>query len=315
MLDAAIKQQLAAYLERLQQPIELVASLDDSAAAQELRELLHDIASVSAKVGVREDGTAQRRPSFAVGRPGEPARIEFAGIPMGHEFTSLVLALLQTGGHPPKVAPEVIEQIKALDGQFKFETFISLSCHNCPDVVQALNLIAALNPRASSAMIDGALFQNEVEARKIMAVPTVFLNGEPFGQGRMTIEEIVAKLDVGAEKREAEKLAAKEPFDVLVVGGGPAGAAAAIYAARKGIRTGVLAERFGGQVLDTLAIENFISVKATDGPKLAAGLEQHVREYEVDIMNLQRAEALIPGERFHEIRTASGAVLKAKSVI
>ncbi|MBI2308298.1 MAG: alkyl hydroperoxide reductase subunit F [Rhodocyclales bacterium] len=315
MLDAAIKQQLAAYLERLQQPIELVASLDDSAAAQETRELLHDIASVSAKVSVREDGTARLKPSFAVGRPGEAARIEFAGIPMGHEFTSLVLALLQTGGHPPKVAPEVIEQIRALQGEFKFETFISLSCHNCPDVVQALNLIAMLNPGASSVMIDGALFQGEVEARRIMAVPTVFLNGEPFGQGRMTIEEIVAKLDVGAEKRAAEKLGAKEAFDVLVVGGGPAGAAAAIYAARKGIRTGVLAERFGGQVLDTMAIENFISVKATDGPKLAAGLEQHVREYEVDIMNLQRAEALIPGERFHEIRTASGAVLKAKSVI
>jgi alkyl hydroperoxide reductase subunit F len=315
MLDAAIKQQLAAYLERLQQPIELVASLDDSPAAQEMRGLLHDIASLSAKVTVREDGAARLKPSFAVGRPGEAARIEFAGIPMGHEFTSLVLALLQTGGHPPKVAPEVIAQIKALDGQFRFETFISLSCHNCPDVVQALNLIAVLNPNATSAMIDGALYQREVEARKIMAVPTVFLNGEPFGQGRMTIEEIVARLDVGAEKREAEKLAAKEAFDVLVVGGGPAGAAAAIYAARKGIRTGVLAERFGGQVLDTLAIENFISVKDTDGPKLAAGLEQHVREYDVDIMNLQRAEALIPGEQFHEIRTASGAVLKAKSVI
>jgi len=318
MLDTAIKQQLAAYLERLQQPIELVATLDDSTTAQEMRELLLDIASLSAKVAVREDGAARLKPSFAIGRPGEAARIEFAGIPMGHEFTSLVLALLQTGGHPPKVAPEVIEQIQALDGEFKFETFISLSCHNCPDVVQALNLIAVLNPGATSTMIDGALFQGEVEARRIMAVPTVFLNGEPFGQGRMTIEEIVARLDVGAEKREAEKLSAKDAFDVLVVGGGPAGAAAAIYAARKGIRTGVLAERFGGQVLDTMAIENFISVKATDGPKLAAGLEQHVREYDVDIMNLQRAEALIPnpaGDGFHEIRTASGAVLKAKSVI
>ena len=221
----------------------------------------------------------------------------------------------QVGGHPPKLEAEVIEQIRALDGEYRFETFISLSCHNCPDVVQALNLIAVLNPKATSVMIDGALFQDVVNERQIMAVPTVFLNGEPFGQGRMTIEEIVAKLDVGAEKREAEKISAKEAFDVLVVGGGPAGAAAAIYAARKGIRTGVLAERFGGQVLDTLAIENFISVKETDGPKLAAGLEQHVREYDVDIMNLQRADALIPGEQFHEVRTASGAVLKARSVI
>jgi alkyl hydroperoxide reductase subunit F len=315
MLDTAIKQQLQGYLGRLQQPIEIVATLDASDKAQEMGELINDIAALSDKVSVRTDGNARLVPSFAIARPGEAARIEFAGIPMGHEFTSLVLALLQTGGHPPKVEPEVIDQIKALDGEYKFETFISLSCHNCPDVVQALNLIAVLNPRATSVMIDGAMFQDEVNKRQIMAVPTVFLNGEPFGQGRMTIEEIVAKLDVGAEKRDAEKISAKAPFDVLIVGGGPAGAAAAIYAARKGIRTGVLAERFGGQVLDTMAIENFISVKETDGPKLAAGLEQHVREYEVDIMNLQRADALVPGDDYHEVRTASGAVLKAKSVI
>ena len=315
MLDTAIKQQLQTYLERLQRPIEIVATLDATDKAQEMGELIMDIAALTDKVSVRTDGKARLVPSFAIGLPGEAARIEFAGIPMGHEFTSLVLALLQTGGHPPKVEPEVIEQIKALSGEYRFETFISLSCHNCPDVVQALNLIAVLNPSASSVMIDGAMFQDEVNSRKIMAVPTVFLNGEPFGQGRMTIEEIVAKLDVNAEKREAEKISAKAPYDVLVVGGGPAGAAAAIYAARKGIRTGVLAERFGGQVMDTMAIENFISVKATDGPKLAAGLEEHVREYEVDIMNLQRADALIPGEQYHELRTASGAVLRAKSVI
>ncbi|MDQ5904097.1 MAG: NADH-dependent peroxiredoxin subunit, partial [Pseudomonadota bacterium] len=318
MLDTAIKQQLQAYLGRLQQPIEIVATLDASDKAQEIGELVKEIAELSDKISVRADGNARLKPSFAIGRPGELARVEFAGIPMGHEFTSLVLALLQTGGHPPKVEPEVIDQIKALDGEYKFETFISLSCHNCPDVVQALNLIAVLNPRATSVMIDGAMFQDEVNKRQIMAVPTVFLNGEPFGQGRMTIEEIVAKLDVGAEKRDAEKISAKAPFDVLIVGGGPAGAAAAIYAARKGIRTGVLAERFGGQVLDTMAIENFISVKETDGPKLSAGLEQHVREYEVDIMNLQRADALLPnaaGDQYHEVRTASGAVLKAKSVI
>jgi alkyl hydroperoxide reductase subunit F len=315
MLDAAIKTQLAAYLERLQTPIELVASLDGSDAARQMRELLADIAALSAKVSVREDDTEPRRPSFSVGRPGEAPRIRFAGLPMGHEFTSLVLALLQTGGHPPKVEAALIEQIKSIPGSFRFETFISLSCHNCPDVVQALNLMAVLNPGVESVMIDGALFQQEVEARRIMAVPAVFLNGEPFGQGRMGIEEIVAKLDTGAAAREAEKLAAKEAFDVLVVGGGPAGAAAAIYAARKGIRTGVVAERFGGQVLDTLAIENFISVRHTEGPKLAAALEQHVREYEVDVMNLQRAAQLLPGEQMHEVRLAGGATLRAKSVI
>lgn len=317
MLDANIKTQLTAYLERLVQPIELVASLDDSAKSAELRELLHAIAGCSAKVGVCEDGDAARRPSFGLARPGEAPRVHFAGLPMGHEFTSLVLALLQVGGYPPKVEDAVLEQIRALDGQYDFETFISLSCHNCPDVVQALNLMAVVNPNITSTMIDGALFQDEVEARRIMAVPMVFANGESFEQGRITLEEILAKLDSGAAARAAGQLDAKEPFDVLIVGGGPAGAAAAIYAARKGIRTGVVAERFGGQVLDTLAIENLISVPHTDGPKLAAALENHVRDYDVDIMNLQRAEALVPAgaDGLAQVRLAGGATLKAKSVI
>lgn len=314
MLDTHIKAQLKGYLEKLQRPIELVASLDDSAKAAEMRSLLGDIAELSSKVSLRETGDAALRPSFAIGLPGETPRIHFAGIPMGHEFTSLVLALLQTGGHPPKVDSEVIEAIKSLPGNFKFETFISLSCHNCPDVVQALNLMAVLNPGVTNTMIDGGLFQSEVERRKIMAVPTVFLNDAEFGAGRMTIEEIIAKLDTGASARDAEKIKAKEAFDVLIVGGGPAGAAAAIYAARKGVRTGLLAERFGGQVMDTLAIENFISVKATDGPKLVMGLEEHVKDYDVDVMNLQRAVQLIPGEQI-EIKLENGASLRSKSVI
>ncbi len=318
MLDANMKEQVCAYLERLERPIELVASLDDGTGAQEMRTLLEGLAELSAKVTVRFDGDHDRRPSFSVGLPGQPdnaPRIRFAGLPMGHEFTSLILALLQTGGYPPKVEAALIEQIKAIPGSYKFETFISLSCHNCPDVVQALNLMAALNPGVESTMIDGALFQQEVETRQIMAVPVVYLNGEVFGQGRMTLEEIVAKLDTGAAARAVEVIDAKAPFDVLIIGGGPAGAAAAIYAARKGIRTGVVAERFGGQVLDTLAIENFISVKHTEGPQLAMALEQHVKEYAVDIMNLQRAAKLIPGEQFSEVQLAGGASLKAKTVI
>ena len=314
MLDTAIKTQLKAYLEKLQRPIELVASLDDSAKAQEMHGLLTDIAGLSDKVSLRQNGDAELRPSFAIGLPGEAPRIHFAGIPMGHEFTSLILALLQTGGHPPKVDAAVIDAIKALPGNYRFETFISLSCHNCPDVVQALNLIAVLNPGATSTMIDGAMFQDEVNRRQIMAVPTVFLNGEEFGQGRMSIEEIVAKLDTGAAARAAGEIAAKAAFDVLVVGGGPAGAAAAIYAARKGIRTGIVAERFGGQVMDTLGIENFISVKHTEGPKLVAALEQYVKDYEVDVMTLQRAARLTPGELI-EVQLESGATLKSKSVI
>ncbi|WP_234087044.1 alkyl hydroperoxide reductase subunit F [Azonexus sp. R2A61] len=317
MLDDAIKGQLKAYLERLQRPIELVAALGDDAGSQEMRALLDDIVACSAKVSLREEADA-RVPSFGIAVPGEAARIRFAGLPMGHEFTSLVLALLQTGGHPPKVDAAVIEQIKGLPGPLKFETFISLSCHNCPDVVQALNLIAVLNPNVTSTMIDGALFQAEVEQRQIMAVPTVYLNDAEFDQGRMTIEEILAKVDTGAAARAAEQIAGKEAFDVLVVGGGPAGAAAAVYAARKGIRTGVVAERFGGQVMDTLGIENFISVKETEGPKLAMALEEHVKAYDVDIMNLQRAAKLVPAAEpggLIEVQLDSGASLKSKSVI
>jgi len=314
MLDSAIKGQLKAYLERLQQPIELVASLDGSAKAQEMQGLLEDIVSLSDKVSLRTDGGDVRKPSFAVTRPGEAPRVHFAGIPMGHEFTSLVLALLQVGGHPPKVEADVQEQIRGIAGQFRFETYISLSCHNCPDVVQALNLMAVLNPGVSHVMIDGGMFQQEIESRQIMGVPAIYLNGELFGQGRMELGEILAKIDTGAAARDAEKLNAKAPYDVLVVGGGPAGAAAAIYAARKGIRTGVVAERFGGQVMDTLGIENFISVKETTGPKLAMALEEHVKEYGVDIMNLQRAAGLTPGDLI-EVKLENGAVLKSKTVI
>jgi len=320
MLDSGMKAQLKAYLENLRTPIELVASVDDSAKSRELTELLNDIVEASAKVSLRTDGTDTRVPSFAIVRPGTAISVTFAGLPMGHEFTSLVLALLQVGGHPPRVEAEVIEQVRSLpvDGELCFETYFSLSCQNCPDVVQALNLMSVLNPKISHVAIDGALFQSEVEARKIMAVPTILLNGEPFGQGRMGLEEILAKIDTGAHRREAEKINAKSEFDVLVVGGGPAGAASAIYAARKGIRTGVLAERFGGQVLDTMDIENFISVSRTEGPKLATALEQHVKDYEVDIMNLQRATALTPAAEaggLAEVTLENGAKVRARTVI
>lgn len=315
MLDATLKTQLKSYLERVSQPVGLVASVDDSDASREMLELLNDIVELSALITleIRHDD-AERKPSFAVARPGEAARIRFAGLPMGHEFTSLVLALLQTGGYPPKADADVMEQVKQLEDELVFETYISLTCQNCPEVVQSLNLMAVLNPKIRHTMVDGALFQDEVNQRQIMAVPTVFLNGKPFGQGRMGLEEILSKVDTGAVEREAGKVSAKAPFDVLVVGGGPAGAAAAIYAARKGIRTGVAAERFGGQVLDTMAIENFISVQETEGPKLAMALEQHVKTYEVDIMNLQRAERLVPSGLI-EVQFASGAKLSAKSVI
>jgi alkyl hydroperoxide reductase subunit F len=318
MLDATLKTQLQAYLEKVVQPFEIVASLDDGEKSQELLGLLNDIVSLTDKISLKTDGTDSRRPSFSLNRPDADIGVTFAGIPMGHEFTSLVLALLQVGGHPSKLDAETIEQIRRIEGKFEFETYFSLSCQNCPDVVQALNLMAVLNPNIRNVSIDGALFQEEVERRQVMAVPSVYLNGEVFASGRMEVKEILAKIDTGAANRDAEKMSAKDAFDVLVVGGGPAGAAAAIYAARKGIRTGVAAERFGGQVLDTMAIENFISVQETEGPKLARALEEHVHQYEVDIMNLQRASALIPAQNpgeLHEVKFESGGSLKAKTVI
>jgi alkyl hydroperoxide reductase subunit F len=315
MLEDNLKTQLKGYLDRLVQPVEIVASLDDGDKSREMLELLQDIVSLSPLVTLApERDASQVKPSFALRRPGQEPHVRFAGLPMGHEFTSLVLALLQAGGHPSKALPAVLEQIRALEGEFNFETFVSLSCQSCPDVVQALNLMAVVNPKIRHTMIDGALFQDEVERREVMAVPAVFLNGRPFGQGRMELPEILSKLDAGGAERDLAKFNAKAPYDVLVVGGGPAGAAAAIYAARKGIRTGIAAERLGGQLLDTVGIENFISVKETEGHKLATGLEQHVTTYDVDVMNLQRAEALTPGDLI-EVRLSSGAALKAKSVV
>lgn len=317
ILDAPTTAQLKSLLGNLRRPIELVASLDDGAKSADTRSLVEEIAAVSDKVSYRLDGTDARRPSFAIRADEGRAEAVFAGLPLGHEFTSLILALLHVGGHPPKEEAELLDTVRALEGPLHFETFFSLTCQNCPDVVQALNIMAALNPNVTHVAIEGGLFQDEVERRKVMAVPTVYLNGEQFGQGRMDLAQIVAKLDTGSVARAAEKIAAKDAFDVLVVGGGPAGAAAAIYAARKGIRTGVVADRFGGQVLDTMGIENFISVPHTEGPKLVAQLEQHVKDYDVDVMNAQQAVSLkrANGDGLHHVELANGASLKAKTVI
>jgi alkyl hydroperoxide reductase subunit F len=317
MLDAATTAQLKNYLANLRTPVELVATLDDSPKSLEMRTLVETVAAQSDLLSARYDGHADRTPSFAIRRADGTAETHFAGLPLGHEFNSLVLALLHMGGHPPKEEAELLASVKSLEGDYRFETFFSLSCQNCPDVIQAINIMAALNPSVSHVAIDGAMFREEVETRKVMAVPAIYLNGELFGQGRMDLSQIMAKLDTGTVARAAEKIDAKEPFEVLIVGGGPAGAAAAIYSARKGIRTGVVAERFGGQVLDTMGIENFISIQHTEGPKLAAQLEQHVREYDVDIMNLQTAAELIPAgaDGLHEIKLASGASLKARTLI
>lgn len=310
ILDAEIKTQLAQYLQLMENDIVLKVSAGDDKVSRDMLSLVDELATMSSKIKV-EQTTLDRTPSFSVNRVGEETGVVFAGVPLGHEFTSLVLALLQVSGRPPKIDQAVIEQIKSLKGTYRFETYVSLTCHNCPDVVQALNVMSVLHPNVSHTMIDGAAFKAEVEQKGVMAVPTVFLNGEPFASGRMSLEEILAKL---GSTQDASVLADKDPFDVLVVGGGPAGATAAIYAARKGIRTGIVAERFGGQILDTLGIENFISVKYTEGPKLAASLEEHVKHYNVDIMNLQRVRRLEKKDLI-EVELENGAVLKSKTVI
>ena len=322
-LDATIKAQLQQYLQMLREPIVLAESLDDSAGATEMHELLAEIASMSDKVTLTQEDDA-RKPSFAVKRGDAHSKasqsigVRFAGIPLGHEFTSLVLALLHTGGHPMKLEQDKIDQIAAIEGEFHFETYVSLSCHNCPDVVQAMNMMAVINPNITHVMVEGGLYQDEIKEKNIMSVPTIYLNGEMFGAGRMELDEILPKIDTGASAKEAAKINEKDPFDVLIVGGGPAGAAAAIYAARKGIRTGIVAERFGGQVMDTLAIENFISVKATEGPQLVAALEEHVKSYDVDIMPLQKAASLKKGEAkgsLIEVGLDNGGTLQSKVVI
>lgn len=310
MLDADIKAQLAQYLELLEGDIVLKVSAGDDDVSREMLALVDELSSMSPRIKV-ETASLQRTPSFSVNRPNEDTGIVFAGVPLGHEFTSLVMALLQVSGRAPKVDQKVIDQVKAIQGEYRFESYISLSCHNCPDVVQALNIMSVLNSNITHTMIDGAAFKEEVESKDIMAVPTVFLNGEPFGSGRMTIDEILAKLGSGPD---ASEFANKEPYDVLVVGGGPAGASAAIYAARKGIRTGIVAERFGGQVNDTLAIENIIGTKATEGPRFVASLEEHVKDYPIDVMNLQRA-ARLEKKDLIEVELENGAVLKSKTVV
>ncbi len=318
MLEASLSAQLKTYLEKVIYPIELVASVGTDKKSDEMVELLTEIESLSPNISLTTDGDSDRKPSFAINRLDSDIGVSFAGIPLGHEFTSLVLALLQVGGHPSTASDELIDQIKNLEGDFNFETFFSLTCQNCPDVVQALNLISILNPHVRHTSIDGALFPDEVEQRNILAVPSVFLNGELFDQGRMTLEQIVAKLDDNSAEREKAKIDAKDPFDVLVVGGGPAGSSAAVYAARKGIRTGVVAEKFGGQLLDTMGIENLISLDYTEGPKLAAALEQNVRSHDVDIMHLQRAKKLRPAESpggLVQLELENGAIVESRSVV
>jgi len=320
ILDQAIKKQLQQYLANLKKDVRLVVSLDESKTSQDILSLANEISELSPLVSVvRDDSASKRKPIMTVSNPRTKTQLRFAGLPMGHEFTSLILALLHSGDHPIKLESETIEQISQLDKELDVEIFISLSCQNCPDVVQAFNMIAAINPKIHVTMIDGALYQSEVNQREIMAVPSVFINGTLFGQGRMSLDEIISKLDNNAAEKTAHNMNQKDPFDVLVIGGGPSGGAAAVYAARKGIRTGIVAKRLGGQIMDTISIENFVSVKKTEGPKLASDMTAHLKEYNVDIITNQQVDHIISTEDtqdgYLQVNLENGATLKSRSLI
>lgn len=324
MITQSMLEKVKQHLQSIRKPVAIEASLDETAASNQLKQLLQAVQASSDKIRLSFDGSDIRKPSFSIRQDamaGENAleqALSFAAIPLGHEFSSLVLALLWAGAHPPKVAESQLAQIKSLKGSFRFEVYMSLSCHNCPDVVQALSLMALINPAVKTVVIDGALFQGEVDERKIMAVPSIYLNGEFFGSGRMGLSEILAKLDQSLPAEQAIGLSKREAYDLLVIGGGPAGVSAAIYAARKGIRTGLVADRLGGQLNDTMAIENFISLPLTDGPKLSSALEHHLKTYDIDLITMQRVKKLRPtdkGEGLVQIDLESGAQLEARSLV
>ncbi len=310
IFDENLRTQLEQYLALLENDLEITYSVADDEHSKTLKEMLFELQGFSKRILLKE-AVLTRTPSFTLSRIGEKPRITFAGAPLGHEFTSLVLALLQVSGRAPKVEDKILGQIKKLKGPLNFTTYVSLTCHNCPDVVQALNLFAVVNPNITHNFVDGSVFQAEVDEKNIMGVPAIYLNDEFFGGGRHSLDEILDKLGADAKMDE---LANKPLYDMLVVGGGPAGTSAAVYGARKGIRVGLIAERFGGQILDTVAIENVIGTLHTEGSKLAENLEAHCREYDVDIIKKEKVTAIARYDLIH-VTLESGIVLKTKTLI
>jgi alkyl hydroperoxide reductase subunit F len=316
MLEPALTQQLKTYLAMTTEPVVLVPSPGADHRSEQMMELLGEIEAAGDRVSIADPVPDDRTPSFAITRPGTDISVRFAGLPMGHEFNSLVLALLQVGGVPVKQDAALLDAVRGLKGHHEFTTYMSLTCQNCPTVVQALNAMSVVNPNIRHTAVEGGAFQDEINEHGIQSVPAIYLDGQEWGSGRMTMADILEKLDASAAAQAAEDLSERDPYDVLVVGSGPAGAAAAVYAARKGIRTAMVGERIGGQVLDTEAIENLISVPQTTGPKLGAALAAHVAAYDVDAIERQHATELIPagedgltGVRFN------GGELRAKAVV
>lgn len=341
ILDETMTEQLGELLTKVITPIELVAASSDTGMSRRMMTLLHEIAALSEQVNVVEENY-EMRPSFAIRRVSDPTvMVRFAGVPLGHEFSSLVLALLQVGGHPAKITETQRGAIKALPGH-QLRTYMSLGCAKCPDVVQALNTISIINPQVEHIVIEGGSFPDEVEDLGIMSVPTVVENGEIIWSGRGELDDFIqllgepekklpaASADLPAESLDdaanpaspasssaAAKPSAIDPYEVLVIGGGPAAVAAAIYTVRKGVRTGLVAESRGGQILETDVIENYVSRVQTTGKELAKDFYQHLGHYPVDIYIPQVAQRLVPsgGDKLHRIITNRGLELAAKTVI
>ena len=311
MLDKETKQNLAHYLEMLESPVIFSTSTDDSNDSRKLLEFLNEIAQMTEKVTI-EEKKLSRTPSFEINPLNGTSGIAFAGIPLGHEFSSFLLALLQVSGRPPKITDSLTQQIKQIQQDLYFETYVSLTCHNCPDVVQALNILSVLNPTIHHTMIEGGMYQNEITEKQVLAVPTVYLNGQEFASGRMTLEQIIEQITGSQTVTPSSE---STPYDVLVIGGGPAASSAAIYAARKGIRTGLVADSLGGQVIETWGIENMIGTPYTEGPQLMKQVEEHLRSYPVDIMTNQLVTSLQKQNDSFAVSLKSGRKLTTKTAI
>lgn len=311
ILDETIKLQLKEYLSLLEDEVVIKKYTGTDEVSLQMDELLEELNKLSSKIHIEEE-VLNRMPSFKLTKRDTDSGITFAGVPLGHEFSSLVLALLQVSGRPPKMEQEVVDRIKLIKRELSFETYISLSCHNCPDVVQALNMMSILNPHIQHTMIDGNVFRKEVEDKEIMAVPSIYLNGEYFNSGRITLEDVLQQL--GIEDARPQHLV-EQVFDSVVVGAGPGGCSAAIYMARKGLKTALIAKHFGGQVTETLSIENLISLKYIEGPNLGRNLEEHVKQYDIEVISNQLVTQLGKVEDRFEVVLENRLKLKAKAVI
>ncbi|WP_421779114.1 alkyl hydroperoxide reductase subunit F [Gardnerella sp. DNF01144] len=334
LLDSNLTTQLAGLLEKMVNPINLVAYVDSSENSQKVIELLQEVANQSNKITVIKDdkSSTKRIPSFSITNPQNNVSVSFAGLPLGHEFSSLVLAILQVSGYAPKISDEQRKAILQL-GSHDITTYMSVTCINCPEVVQSLNTISIINPKVKHIAVEGSAFKDEVDALGVMSVPAVFENGKMISSGRSSIDELVAMLlrqeengdssdssdsTEASDSSLAQKMNAKNPYDVLIVGGGPAASAAAIYTARKGLKTAMIMDHRGGQVVETESIENHISQTHTTGAKLANDLTNHIAQYNIDVFTPDWATSLDVAEKpygLHTIKTKSGGSLKAKAVI